>query len=825
MLTKKEIERFYKARRAAIAQEYGHLNEKQKEAVFATEGPLLLLAGAGSGKTTVLIHRVAHLLRYGSGADTEEIPEFVTSEDVDFLETYSNAPDKAQAARMQRLCTWDAPAPWNILAITFTNKAAGELKDRLEQMLGPVALDVWASTFHSLCVKILRKDIDRLGISSQFTIYDTTDSGTVMKDVLQSMNISTEAMDPKRVLNAISRAKDNMQSPEALQEQARANSNFYEEKIAAIYAEYQTRLRSANALDFDDLIFYTVLLLQQFKEVRLFYQKKFRYVMVDEYQDTNHAQYLLTALLAGGSENICVVGDDDQSIYKFRGATIENILSFEQQYRDARVIRLEQNYRSTQIILTAANQVIANNTARKGKKLWTDRGEGTKITVYTATSGIDEAQYIARRLLEQYQETNHWSDCAILYRMNAQSQVLEEALKRNGIPYHIFGGTSFYDRAEIKDMTAYLSVIHNPSDDLRLRRILNRPARVIGAKTIDTMAQIAEREQCSLWSVLIHAKVYPELSRSEAKLRAFAGMIQAMIKLSHTVPLGELYEELLLQSGYIAMLREKKTTENRVREQNVLELKSSILTYESRMEEEGVMPTLEDFLNEISLLTTLDAEAEQEDFVSLMTVHNAKGLEFSHVFLAGMEEGIFPGIQAIGNPEEMEEARRLCYVAITRAKQSLTMTCARQRLLFGRTMNNRLSRFVEEISPDCLLHQRQQFAANQVSASDVFSQPVFQKRPDIFPSWEAGVQNAAREKNESVSRTKLRDTVARPAKQQRTVSIRLSDGDKVLHKAFGKGTILSVQQMGGDALLEIQFEEKGKKRLMAKAAMQQMKLL
>ena len=822
MLTEKEVGRFYKARQAAIEGMYPNLNPEQRKAVLTTEGPLLLLAGAGSGKTTVLIHRVAHLLRYGSGADTKDIPEFVTPEDIEFLETYAKTPTPEQAPRMQRLCAWDTPAPWNILTITFTNKAAGELKERLERMLGPVALDIWASTFHSLCVRILRRDIERLGISSNFTIYDTDDSNRVIKDVLQSMNMSTDIMDPKRILRTIGQAKDNLQRPEDLMAQAKGSSDFYRQKIAQIYGEYQARLREANALDFDDLIFQTVVLLQRFEEVRLFYQKKFRYVMVDEYQDTNHAQYRLTSLLAGGYENICVVGDDDQSIYKFRGATIENILSFETQYRDARVIRLEQNYRSTQNILTAANQVIANNTERKGKNLWTDQGAGEKITVYTAATGTGEAQYIAQQLMEQYRQSGRWGDCAILYRMNAQSQALEETLKRNGIPYHIYGGTNFYDRAEVKDMTAYLCVISNPSDDLRLRRILNRPARGIGEKTVGDIAKIAEQERCSLWSVLTRAGEYPELKRSAGKLFVFVELIRSMAELARTVPLGECYDRLLENSGYLAMLHEKKTKENENREQNVLELKSSILSYEQRTRDAGLTPNLAEFLNEISLFTTLDTAADAEDFVSLMTVHNAKGLEFPHVFLTGMEEGIFPGLQAIGDQEEMEEARRLCYVAVTRAKKTLTLTCAKQRFLFGHTMNNEVSRFVQEMPEDCLIH-------------------LGQASPTPFPPWEETSSFAHLDPGSAVSYRQPEKSVLAKSEQpprspsyrgvgsmaakQRTISIRLSEGDEVLHKAFGKGVILSVQQMGGDALLEIQFEEKGKKRLMAKAAMQQMKLL
>lgn len=815
MLKEKEIRRFWKARRRAIECAYPNLNTEQRQAVLTTEGPLLLLAGAGSGKTTVLIHRVAHLLRFGGGADTEEIPDFVTSEDLVFLEAFAAGQTQDQAAKMQRLCAWDVPAPWNILAITFTNKAAGELKERLEQMLGPVALDIWASTFHSLCVKILRRDIDRVGFSKNFTIYDTDDSLRVIKDILESLRLDPKMFEPRKILGAIGRAKDNMEWPHDLMDQAEKSGNLYQKKIAQVYDGYQARLKEASALDFDDLIFQTVLLLQRFEEVRLFYQKKFRYVMVDEYQDTNHIQYLLTSLLAGGYENICVVGDDDQSIYKFRGATIENILSFEQQYKNARVIRLEQNYRSTQTILTAANQVIANNTERKGKKLWTDQGAGDPIILYTAATEEEEAQYVMGKLLEAYREKNRWSDCAILYRLNAQSRVFENACRRNGIPYRVFGGMQFYDRAEVKDMTSYLCVISNPADDLRLRRILNRPVRGIGEKTIDTAVQLAEAEHASLWDVLVRADGYPELKRAAAKIHAFVEMMQAMAALSRSIPLADFYEELMIQSGYIAMLQEKNIPENKTREQNVRELKSSLLDYQKRMAEEGQEPTLPDFLNEIALFTVLDGAETTDDYVSMMTIHSAKGLEFPKVFLVGMEEGIFPGIQAIGDMEEMEEARRLCYVAITRAKEKLVLTCARYRTLMGRTMNNRVSRFADEIPESCIERLGQEphraFAGGQshvASANAGFSAP-FSSRP---------FDHATQNKRED--HYGMTSGAAKPKPN----TIAISVGDEVMHKGFGKGSVLSVQQMGGDALLEIQFEQ-GKKRLMAKAALQQMELL
>ncbi|MDD5937626.1 MAG: UvrD-helicase domain-containing protein, partial [Clostridiales bacterium] len=482
MLNEEEKLRFCRARRAAIEGEFAHLNPEQRRAVLATEGPLLLLAGAGSGKTTVLINRVANLIKYGRGSDCDEVPGWVTEEDLAFLEDYAAHPAEAGKVRAERLCQVEPAVPWSILAITFTNKAAGELKERLERMLGPSAGDIWASTFHSACARILRRDIDRLGYSTSFTIYDTADSERVVKDILRDLNIDDKAFPPKSVLGYISRAKDAMQLAKDFAAECGKTGDYRLQRIAGIYTEYEKRLRSANALDFDDLIFQTVRLLRQDEEVRTYYQRKFRYVLVDEYQDTNNLQYQLASTLAGGYENFCVVGDDDQSIYRFRGATIENILSFENQYKGCRTIRLEQNYRSTGNILEAANAVIRNNQGRKGKELWTDHGDGDKVQLYTAMNQDDEAQYVAARILSGYSEGRHWKDFAILYRMNAQSRELEMAMKRNGIPYRIIGGTRFFDRAEVKDMLAYLCVINNPADDLRLQRIINNPPRGIGSK-------------------------------------------------------------------------------------------------------------------------------------------------------------------------------------------------------------------------------------------------------------------------------------------------------------------------------------------------------
>lgn len=825
MLNHEQELRFCKARRAAIALDYVNLNPEQRRAVLATEGPLLLLAGAGSGKTTVLIHRIANLMKYGRGSDCDEVPAHVTEADLEQLERYVLHPDSARKAEIERLCRVEAAVPWSILAITFTNKAAGELKERLERLLGPSALDIWASTFHSACVRILRRDIERLGYGSSFTIYDSADSERVIKDILKDFGMDDKTFPPKTILGYISRAKDAMKLGGDYLKECEKAGDFRLVKIAKVYAEYEKRLRDANALDFDDIILHTVRLLLNFEDIRSYYQRKFRYVLIDEYQDTNNLQYLLAATLAGGYENICVVGDDDQSIYRFRGATIENILSFEQQYKGARVIRLEQNYRSTKHILEASNAVIRNNQGRKGKELWTEHDEGDKIKCYTAMNEHDEAQFIAAQILTDFSGGSRWKDHAILYRMNAQSNQMEAAFKRNGIPYRIIGGIRFFDRAEVKDMLAYLCAINNPNDDLRLSRIINNPPRGIGATTIERAQDLTLQTGRSLWEVVKNAREFPELQKAAPKLAQFTEMIQDLRRQAGEMTLSDFYEELVARTGYAVMLEQKNTVEDRTRLENIRELSSSIQTYLDNAVDE---PSLSGFLDEIALYTDLDNHDPSEDCVVMMTMHSAKGLEFPVVFVVGVEEGIFPGIRAIGEPDEMEEERRLCYVAMTRAKERLYMTCAAQRMLFGRTSANRPSRFLGEIPEEYVEKSGRNYRSEQEEGDGGWQsqqhktrqRPVFDRGYSVGGGYTGAIggTQGGRSAADVGSVEKRPGVSSRPAASLPD----FQKGDTVIHKAFGQGLITGLTPMGGDALVEIAFEKSGTKKLMLKAAAQHM---
>ena len=791
-MTDTMLNRFVVARRRYILSQYQKLNDMQKEAVATTEGPLLLLAGAGSGKTTVLINRIANLIRYGRGSDSGEVPDTVTEDDVLFLESLQEPIAEQDRFRADYLCALDAVSPWNIIAITFTNKAANELKERLTAMLGPEGQDVWAMTFHSACCRILRRDIERLGYSHSFTIYDTADSERVMKDIIKDMGLDDKTFPAKYVLSIISRYKDKMVSASELLEQVEADNDIRMLHVARAYQKYQAKLKENNALDFDDIIFQTVLLLQEHEDVRTYYQRKFRYVLVDEYQDTNHMQYLLTSLLAGGYENICVVGDDDQSIYRFRGATIENILNFEKQYRGSRIIRLEQNYRSTQAILNAANAVIAHNIGRKGKRLWTANGQGKPITVYEANDEGAEANYVANQIITGSKGKN-FKNYAVLYRTNAQSNALEFAFKRNGIPYRVFGGMRFFDRAEVKDMLAYLCVINNRADDLRLHRIINNPPRGLGAKTIETADRLAQAEGCGLYKVISDPYSYGPLEKSAGKLLQFTVLIEELAQLLEDgISLPDFYDLVMEKTGYISFLECKPTEENKTRLENIRELKSSINAYVQNAD----VPTLAGFLEEIALYTDLETYQEGDDAVVMMTIHSAKGLEFPHVFLVGFEDGLFPGIRAIGDREEMEEERRLCYVAITRAKENLTITHAKQRMLYGRTSAALSSRFLKEIPEDVIIRK-----GGYQTAPSYYSAPVPKKQPSYQSAYSYNTSATA------------------------ASYLELNKGDMVQHTAFGRGMVLSVVKMGGDALLEIAFDQIGTKKLMAKTASAHLKKL
>ena len=822
MLTQQQELEFCRLRRAVIGQNYQNLNPEQQKAVLATEGPLLLLAGAGSGKTTVLIHRVANLIRYGRGSDSDDAPEWAAEEDLEFLRRYAQAPSREGRLQADRLCALDPAPPWTIIAITFTNKAAGELKDRLEKMLGPAARDVWASTFHSACVRILRRDIERLGFPSSFTIYDTDDSLRVMKDCIQALSLDDKQFPPRSMLGTISKAKDKLQLARDFTEEADRAGDYRLQKIARLYTEYEKRLWEAGALDFDDIILHTVRLLLEHDNVLAYYQKKFRYVLIDEYQDTNNLQYLLASLLAGGRENICVVGDDDQSIYRFRGATIENILSFEDQYKGCRTIRLEQNYRSTKNILDAANAVIRHNQGRKGKELWTAGAAGDKVRLYTAMNENDEARFVADKLMEDYRAGVKWNDHAILYRMNAQSNQLEVAFKRSGIPYKVIGGTRFFDRAEVKDMLAYLCAIQNHADDLRLTRIINNPPRGIGGATVERAREIAAAQGVSFWEVIAHAGEYPQLQKPAKRLGEFVKLMEELTALSQTMDLENFYEEVVARTGYAAMLQAKNNIESRTRLENVRELLTSIKGYMENAEGE---PTLAGFLDETALYTDLDSHSPDEDAVVMMTMHSAKGLEFPAVFVVGMEEGIFPGIRAIGEAEEMEEERRLCYVALTRAKERLYLTCASQRMLFGRTSTNRPSRFTGEI-PAELLDQSGRSYLDPAPAGgnwDEFDQTprVSTHRDPYRPAYGGGERRTYTpprpEKPASWPVFRSAASPSGPALPE------FQKGDMLEHKAFGRGMVLSAQKMGGDVLLEIAFDGVGTKRLMLKTSAQYIK--
>jgi len=803
---------FYGLRKKLIEKEFSRMNDMQKSAVFNVNGAVLILAGAGSGKTTVLVNRIAYLIKYGNAYHSDFSYRVPTAEDIAVLENYiengGTLPERVQA-----LLSVDAPQPWQILAITFTNKAANELKSRLEAMLGEKGNDVWASTFHSCCVRILRRDSERIGFSKHFTIYDTDDSKRVMKEVLRVLDIDEKRLPVKYVLNEISRAKDSLQTPADYTASAGYDTN--KKLIGQAFEKYEEMLKKADAMDFDDIIVNTVKLLKENPDVLEYYQRRFRYVMVDEYQDTNHAQYILTSLLANGYRNICVVGDDDQSIYKFRGATIENILSFENQYEDTAVIRLEQNYRSTSVILDAANAVIKNNKGRKGKTLWTEKEGGDKIKVKILTDERDEGRFVADEILNAVALGRKFSDFAILYRTNAQSSSIERALVYNAVPYKVIGGHRFYDRKEVKDILAYLSVIANPSDTVRLRRIINEPKRGIGDTTINNAASIADGLGTTFYNVIANANDYPMLSRAAGKLIDFTNLINSLALSLEEKSIQDFFDDVITKTGYYASLDlDKETAEER--KANVMEVLANLVRYM----EENEGGTLTGFLEEVALMTDLDNYNTEAESTVMMTLHSAKGLEFPVVFIVGMEEGLFPGNQVMYDPSELEEERRLCYVGITRAKEKLYITNARSRMLFGNTSFTRPSRFLSEIPEELTDFERnapqQTFYGGYSGVS--YGGSSFGGGTKTFSSEKSYSKPSSTPKNKANGFANGGFSSAPKKATTENVVLDFKVGDTVEHKTFGRGLIVSAKAVGGDMLLEIAFDTCGTKKVMAKMA-------
>ena len=780
-------------KRAALNHYFQNLNTPQQQAVFHVNGPVLVLAGAGSGKTTAMIHRIVQMIHFGDG--WIQANASITKEDAAYLKDY--IADK-QPADLERLCSILAVQPiqpWHILAITFTNKAANELRSRLLQAIGEeCASMLHASTFHSACVRILRRSISKLGYDSNFTIYDTDDSQRLMKSCIADADVSEKQFPPRAVLTEISLAKDRMCSPEYFC--IEAGSDYRKMVIGKLYKEYH-RLKSANALDFDDLIYKTVELLESFPEELEYYQNRFRYIMVDEYQDTNHAQFRLVQLLSQKHQNLCVVGDDDQSIYRFRGATIENILNFEKQFQNAVVIRLEQNYRSTKTILEAANDVIAHNAGRKEKTLWTDLEDGKKIIWYKAVDETDESRFVAEKIEKEVQNGASYQDFAVLYRMNAQSNNIERMFVKEKIPYHIYGGTRFYDRKEIKDVLAYMTILYNPFDMVRFKRIVNEPKRGIGDATMEMLENITRDLGISPIDVMRDSETYPVLSKKVAHLKKFALMIDELTNAVKTMQLDEFFDLLLQKTGYADYLK-NMGEEGKIRLENVQELKSNILKYMKESE----LPSLENFLEEVSLYADAEQTETAPDTVSMMTIHAAKGLEFKTVFLIGMEENIFPSARSINSLDEndLEEERRLAYVAITRAKKQLCVSTTDRRMLFGMTTSNPRSRFLGEIQGDCM---EQVQSKKNVAAGT--------RKVEMVQSISLQQQLASR-RNHHPQKTAAK-------------SVNYSVGARVRHKIFGEGTILSVTDMANDSMLEIGFDQVGTKKVMANFASSKMQVI
>lgn len=769
---------FSKHKNQILENHFKNMNEMQKQAIFSVNGPLLILAGAGSGKTTVIVNRIAYMLKYGNSYLDDNIDESHYNSIKNIIEQDENKLDEYIVNN--NLLKNNPPKPWEILAITFTNKAATELCDRLQQILGDYANDINAGTFHSQCIKILYRYIDHLGYQNNFTIYDTDDSKRVIKDILANMNLNDKIYPPKSVLSEISKAKDKFLTPN--QYEKLAENDLRKKEISKIYKSYQNYLKNANALDFDDIIFLTVELLEKNPDILSKYQNKFKYILVDEYQDTNHVQYKLIKLLAMKHQNLCVVGDDDQSIYKFRGATIENILNFEKQMKNVKTIRLEENYRSTQNILSAANNVISHNSARKGKNLWTSKGEGEKIKEIHVSNENEEAEYVCKEINNNVSNGMLYKDHVILYRMNAQSANMERFLVRNAIPYQIIGGTKFYDRKEIKDVLAYLTILNNKNDNLRLTRIINEPKRGIGSGTVSKLQKISDSMNTSMYEIISQSETFSTLLGKSKQLKNFQSIIDNLITCAENMSLPDLFDEVINQTGYMqALLEQGAVAKTRI--ENLEEFKTILIHFENENEN----PALSDFLNEIALYTDIDDFNSDNDKISLMTLHSAKGLEFKSVFMVGMEEGIFPGNQSSNNAEEIEEERRLAYVGITRAQKQLYLINAAQRMIFGSTRYSKPSRFLSEI-------------------------PV--KYKDVTDTMVKKFNNNILTKNKH----KININKINKINNINEIQINFNENDLVVHSVFGKGTVISIVPMGNDHLVEVDFEKNGRKKVMANYA-------
>ncbi len=772
---------FIAAKQAAMKRYFSRMNDMQQQAVFTVNGPVLVLAGAGSGKTTVIVNRIANLINFGNGYFDNSYDG--SEDEIKFLTDYAEGRVE-DFDTLRDIVAVNPVKPWNILAITFTNKAAGELKERLSSMLGEEGGGVNASTFHSACIRILRSEIENIGFGKDFTIYDSSDSQRLIKNVIAELDVSEKQFVPKSVLGEISFAKDKMISPEMLLDEA--GVDYRKKVIARIYKVYMERLRAANALDFDDILCKTVELFEAFPDILEKYRNRYKYIMVDEYQDTNHVQFRLVSLLSAGHKNLCVVGDDDQSIYRFRGANIENILGFEEQFEGAVVIRLEQNYRSTQTVLDAANSVISNNYGRKEKSLWTNGEKGEKIVWYKAADENDEANFIVNTIKADYEKNGSYSRNAVLYRMNAQSNIVERALVKADIPYRVYGGMRFFDRKEIKDVTSYLAFINNPNDMLRFRRIIGEPKRGIGDSTVALIDDISRDLKISPYEVMRDCEQYAPLSKKITALKAAAEMFGELIEMVDDTPLDELLDAVLTKTGYLNYLKNQENGESKV--ENVEELRTSIIRYMDEAEE----PTLSGFLEETALFTDADDDSGADDKVLLMTIHSAKGLEFDNVFLIGMEDGIFPGSRSLDSEDDMEEERRLAYVAITRAKKQLYVTSAGRRMIFGQTQHNVTSRFIREMGKEHYIKQDN-----------------YTKNKDVHDNAVTEVQSLS-----------LQQQIARDKRQSavKVSNVTYEAGERVAHKIFGEGTVISATPVANDYMLEIAFDKVGTKKIMANFA-------